>query len=126
MADSGLLYSRYMDDWVVIAPSRWKLRRVVQMVNRVLDSLLVKQHPDKTFTGRAERGFDFPGYHFAPDSLTVAGKTVQRFIERACRLYEQEPGEPLRSARLGAYVQRWLRWVRAGCRIDFFWFFFWW
>ncbi len=74
----------------------------------------MEQHPDKTFIGRAERGFDFLGYHFSPDGLSVAEKTVERFVERATRLYEQEPGEPCGSSRFGEYVTRWLRWVRGG------------
>ena len=41
-------------------------------------------------------------------------KTVDKFVDRALRLYEQEPGEPCASSRLGAYVQRWGRWVQAG------------
>ncbi|MCI5122498.1 MAG: hypothetical protein D3908_15180, partial [Candidatus Electrothrix sp. AUS4] len=40
----------------VIAPTRWKLRTAVAKVNRVLAALLLEQHPDKTFIGRAERG----------------------------------------------------------------------
>jgi len=114
MEESGLFYARYMDDWIVIAPSRWKLRKAVATENRVLDVLLVEQHPDKTFIGRAERGFDFLGYRFTPDGLGVAEKTVERFVERATRLYEQEPGEPCGSSRFGEYVKRWFCWVRAG------------
>ncbi len=64
------------------------------------------KHPDKTFIGRIEKGFDFLGYHFGPDGLSVAKKTVENFVARAIRLYEQEPGEALASARLGSYVQR--------------------
>jgi len=30
------------------------------------------------------------------------------------RLYEQEQGRPLRSAPLGLYVRRWIRWTGAG------------
>ncbi len=71
-------------------------------------------YPDKTFVGRIERGFDFLGYHFGPDGLSVAQKTVEQFVERAIRLYEQEPREALASARLGSYVQRWVRWAGAG------------
>ncbi len=37
--------------------------------------------------------------------------TVQNFLARAIRLYEQEPGEPFDSSRLGVYVQRWVRWA---------------
>ncbi|NER35842.1 MAG: hypothetical protein F6J93_17950 [Oscillatoria sp. SIO1A7] len=28
-----------MDDWVVLAPTRWKLRRAIRVVNRVLAEL---------------------------------------------------------------------------------------
>jgi hypothetical protein len=50
-----------------------------------MDDLKVKKHPDKTFIGRLERGFDFLGYHFAPTGLGVARITVERFIERVSR-----------------------------------------
>ncbi len=69
---------------------------------------------DKTFIGRIERGFDFLGYHFSPAGLTVAKETAARFVARAIRLYEQEPGKACASSRLGLYVRRWVRWVQAG------------
>lgn len=47
-------------------------------------------HPDKTFIGRIERGFDFLGYHFSTEGLTVAQKTIANFIKKASQLYEQE------------------------------------
>ncbi len=34
---------------------------------------------------------------------------IQTFLARAIQLYEQEPGEPFDSSRLGVYVQRWVR-----------------
>ena len=68
----------------------------------------------KTFIGRIERGFDFLGYHFSPAGLSVAQKTVDNFLQRALRLYEQEPGEPLDTSRLGAYVKRWAAWAKGG------------
>jgi hypothetical protein len=49
--------------------------------------------PDKTFIGRIERGFDFLGYHFGPEGLTMAASTIELFVEPALRLYGQEPGE---------------------------------
>ncbi len=39
---------------------------------------------------------------------------LKGFVARAIRLYEQEPGEALASARLGLYVRRWVRWAGAG------------
>ena len=35
----GLFYIRFMDDILVKAPTRWKLRRAVRAVNEVLASL---------------------------------------------------------------------------------------
>ncbi len=103
-----------MDDILVLSPTRWKLRKAVKAVNEVLGSLRMEKHPDKTFIGRIEKGFDFLGYHFNPAGLTVAHETFVRFVARATRLYEQEPGEALASARLGLYVRRWVRWAGAG------------
>ncbi len=58
MARSGQFYMRFMDDILVLAPTRWRLRKAV---NEVLGSLCLLKHPDKTFIGRTERGFDFLG-----------------------------------------------------------------
>ena len=58
MARSGQFYMRFMDDILVLAPTRWRLRKAV---NEVLGSLCLLKHPDKTFVGRTERGFDFLG-----------------------------------------------------------------
>jgi RNA-directed DNA polymerase len=52
----GLFYVRFMDDILVLAPTRWKLRGVVREVNRGLDCLGLEKHPEKTFIGRVERG----------------------------------------------------------------------
>jgi RNA-directed DNA polymerase len=62
----GLFYVRFMDDWVVLATTRWKLRQGIKIVDRTLDELAVEKHPDKTTIGRITRGFDFLGYHFSP------------------------------------------------------------
>ena len=111
MAKTGLFYARFMDDWVVLAPTRWKLRSAIRTINQILAVLKVEQHPDKTFIGRINRGFDFLGYRFQGDRLIgVARKTVTNFVERAFRLYEQ--GADL--YRIGEYVRRWLKWIGSG------------
>ncbi len=70
MEASGLFYVRFMDDILVLVPTRWRLRKAVKAVNEVLGSLWLLKHPDKTFVGRTERGFDFLDYHFGPEGLT--------------------------------------------------------
>ena len=110
MEATGLTYARFMDDWVILAPTRWKLRAAIRLVNETLAELKLRQHPDKTFIGRVSRGFDFLGYLFTPAALEVAQQAVERCVERVSRLYEQ--GADLIC--IGTYLRRWLCWARAG------------
>jgi len=104
-------YVRYMDDILILAKTRWKLKKAIKVLNQTFDELKLEKHPDKTTIGRVEKGFDFLGYHISPEGLSLAKKTVENFIGRAARLYEQEPREPYDSSRLGLYVGRWVRWL---------------
>lgn len=45
----------------------------------------LEKHPDKMYIGKIEKGFDFLGYHFSPEGLSVALKTVEQFVARAGR-----------------------------------------
>ena len=114
MAKSGLFYVRFMDDILVLAPTRSKLRGAVRAVNEVLASLRLEKHPDKTFIGKIERGFDFLGYRFGYRVLELAEATIERFIEQATRLYEQGRRERVKAPLLGRYVRRWLGWAIGG------------
>jgi len=106
-----LFYIRFMDDILILAPTRWQLRGAVKIVNQMLRALGLEKHPDKTFIGSIERGFDFLGYNFSPAGLGVAKKTIANFIEKASRLYEQERRAATAAAPLEMYVRRWLRWA---------------
>ena len=90
------------------------MRRAVQLVNQILGSLSLEKHPDKTFIGRIERGFDFLGYHFSRAGLRVAKKTIENFIEKVSRLYEQKRGSVSAGSALEMYVRRWLCWAEGG------------
>ncbi len=109
-----LFYVRFMDDILILAPTRWQLRGAVKVVNQTLGALNLEKHPDKTFIGRIERGFDFLGYHFSPAGLSVAEKTIENFIEKASRLYEQKRRAGSTATALEMYVRRWLRWTTSG------------
>lgn len=116
ISETGLFYVRFMDDILILAPTRWKLRRAVRLVNAILGSLGLEKHPDKTAIGRTDRGFDFLGYRFTGDRLTLAGSTLANFVERGNRLYEREQRRPKGKSSLGAYVKRWLAWASGGLR----------
>jgi hypothetical protein len=53
------------------------------VLNETLDELRLEKHPDKTAIGRIEKGFDFLGFHFSPEGLSVAEKTIEKFLVRA-------------------------------------------
>jgi Reverse transcriptase (RNA-dependent DNA polymerase) len=110
MAELGCCYTRFMDDWVILAPTRWRLRRAIRAVNEEMAGLRVVQHPDKTLIGWIARGFDFLGYWFSPAGLSVAAKTVERMVDRVSRLYEQGADDGC----IEAYLIRWWRWARSG------------
>jgi len=110
VAEMGLFYARFMDNWVILAPTRWKLRRAIKVVNQTLAELKVEKHPDKTFIGRIERGFDFLGYRFSSAGLGIAPQTIERFKARMARLHEQGADE----VRIGQYAERWWRWRGLG------------
>lgn len=110
MAEMGCFYVRYMDDWVILAPTRWKLRKAIKAVNGVMADLRVEKHQDLTFVGRISRGFDFLGYWFSLSGLGVALKKVERCLVKVSRLYEQGASV----GRIGEYLGRWWQWVRGG------------
>jgi hypothetical protein len=115
MEATGLIYARFMDDWVILAPTRWSLRRAIVVVNETLRELRVEQHPDKTFIGRIQRGFTFLGYWITAKGVTgVAPSAWEGFQERVVRLYEQGAPQEETKRRIGQYVRRWKRWVVSG------------
>ena len=46
--------------------------------------------------------------------MGAAHRAFVRFVARATRLYEREPGEACASTRLGLVVRRWIAWAGAG------------
>jgi hypothetical protein len=105
---------------IVLAPTRWKLRAAIRVVNQALAELKVQQHPDKTFVGRISRGFDFVGYSFSKAGLVgVAEQTIVLCVERTNQFYEQGADTMC----IVDYVRRWRRRVRSGldgCEFDVF------
>jgi len=108
MARHKIVYVRYMDDWVILSPNRGGLRRAIVSMNRALNNLELEQHPDKTFIGRVERGFDFLGVHFNRQGCRVSAPALTSFTARSTRLYERGAS----TRRIGGYVRRWIEWYK--------------
>lgn len=69
------------------------------------------KHPDKTWIGKIDRGFDILGYQHTLAGCRPAQDTRRRFLRRLTRPYEQDAD----NQRIGAYQERWWRWVCGGC-----------
>ena len=98
---------------LILASTRWKLKRAIRVLNQTFNELKLVKHPDKTLLGRTERGFDFLGYHFSPKGVSLAKKTIANFIVKALRLYEQEPPHN-KMRRFGEYARKWTVWASGG------------
>ncbi len=88
MEGLDVFYALYMDDWVVLAETRWKLKQAVKGAHEALEILKVEKHPFKTFVGWVVRGFDFLGYRFTPssaDGLEIAGQTINNHVDKIAR-----------------------------------------
>jgi RNA-directed DNA polymerase len=105
-------YVRYMDDFVLLARTRWQLRHAIAQLHEILRGLGLRVHrKEKVFIGAATKGFDFLGYQFHPRrKLRASRESLRRLRERARRLHEQ--GADTR--RLREYVVRWWRWFMGG------------
>lgn len=107
----GIKYQRYMDDFLIFAPARHKLKAVLRTLYSVLDTLKLTVHPDKRYIGKTQKGGDFLGYRIHPGrKLRPARQSLNRLLERAHRLFEQGANEH----RFRGYVWRWY----LGCMVD--------
>ena len=108
-----VLYTRYMDDFVILCKSRWQLKKAIAKMHRVLETLKLTVHPDKRFIGKTIRGFDFLGIQFQQGrKLRPSKESYRRLRINARRLH----GQGVDHNQLLQYVMRWQRWIFAGLK----------
>lgn len=66
----GILYRRFMDDFVILATTRWRLRRAIRLVHQIPGELKMQVHETKRCIGRTIQGFDFPLVYYPSFSKT--------------------------------------------------------
>ncbi|HGN0870400.1 reverse transcriptase (RNA-dependent DNA polymerase) [Providencia alcalifaciens] len=110
-----VFYARYMDDFLLLTRTRWQLRRGIGQLADFFNLSGFERHPDKTQTGRIEKGFDWLGIWFGAEGPTVSSRALNNHRERRVRLFEQARNSGLskREAeyRVQAYAARWKRWA---------------
>lgn len=79
-------YIRYMDDVLLLAPTRWVLRRAVRDLKHELEDYGFTLHPDKTRFGYTERDFDWMRLWFTESGVqTFAPRTISKHREQWSR-----------------------------------------
>lgn len=104
-------YARYMDDFILLAPTRWTLRRAVRDLKQFLNTFGFTLHPDKTQLGKTERGFDWMGLWFKEHGIhSIAPRAIEKHRLQCHRLYEQirHLNKNVQAARMALYRRRWL------------------
>ena len=112
-----IYYARYMDDFMVLTRTRWRLRQCVVKLNAYFELGGFQQHPEKTYIGRISHGMDWLGAEFNAHGTTgVAPRALKHHRERCLRLYEQSCRQGLTHEeamqRMQTYRDRWLKWAR--------------
>ena len=112
--DKRIVYVRYMDDFVVLAKTRWHLKKAIAKIHRITCDLKLHLHRRfKCFIGRTDKGFDFLGYTIHPQRrLRPSSVSLERLMTRARRLYEQGGSKE----RLWEYVTHWHRSLHGGLK----------
>ncbi|WP_420919335.1 reverse transcriptase domain-containing protein [Vibrio navarrensis] len=109
----NLYYARYMDDFIILTKSRWHLRRAVRRLNCHFTAFHFEQHPNKTFIGKIDKGFDWMGFCFTHNGCTkIAPRALNNHLLKLRRLYEQIRKLPTlqQAIRMTSYIIRWHRW----------------
>ncbi|HDX8594260.1 TPA: transposase [Aeromonas dhakensis] len=111
-ARGELYYARYMDDFIVLARTRWRLRDAVRRLNGYLAADGFSQPPAKTWIGRLDRGIDWlGGWYTTQGRVGIAPNALQRYRTKSLRLYEQtlRAGNPETECqrRVRGYFKRW-------------------
>lgn len=98
-------YIRFMDDWLVLVKTKRQLRRLIKITHRLLSSLKIKMHPDKTYFGAVKKGFDFLGLHFG-EPARIAEACIKNHREKSALRYAQGATQ----SSIEMYKRRWVAW----------------
>lgn len=56
----AVFYIRYVDDIVILAKTRWKLKTAIKLMHQTIETLKLKMHrKEKRLIGRTDKGFSF-------------------------------------------------------------------
>jgi len=111
-----IFYLHYVDDIVILAKTRWKLRTAIKLMYKTLETLKLQVHyHEKRFIGKTQEGFSFLGYFFKKGrKLRPSKESLNRFARRAGQLIEQGSCVNI----LLSYARRYFSYIHAGLKFS--------
>jgi CRISPR-associated protein Cas1 len=92
--DAGLKLVRYADDFVVLAKSKSRIEAAQALVDRLLETMGLELHPDKTRITNFQQGFHFLGHTFVR-SLIIQDQGKATDGKRMKRMGAAEKESPI-------------------------------
>jgi hypothetical protein len=124
MQKNKFTYARYIDDLVVLTPTKAMLKKTIKVTYQALKPWGYQLHTnEKTFIGKIIKGFDFCGFRLNYTKIILAKACLAKFEKRLSALYEQLSKSKSSSykntftttallKKIELYVWRFERWVR--------------
>jgi retron-type reverse transcriptase len=132
MVDEGFRYSRYSDDIIVWGRSHEESISAKKRVEEFVKKMKLELHPGKTFLVTPDEPYDYLGYTFRGDSITISDKSFEHLTSWVRRVikkgrYQKREMRRLSEAKAlraviedfqsGTNVQRVVSWLRYFQRI---------
>lgn len=108
-------YLRYMDDFLILYPSKQKLHQIKQKIGIFLqEKLNLKLHPKKVNVFQVKNNICFLGYRHFIDYRLLKKDTVKRFIKRT-KIYKKRLSTGLMTQeKFNDSLQSWLAYAQFG------------
>lgn len=112
MDKQHITYVRFMDDWVILAPTRSRLKVYIRLMYQALNRLKLNIHPDKTRMGRIGKGITFLGFVFHnKPRMELSTIAIAKFISLIRQFANLRIFQNIIDQRL-EYFNRYIGWLR--------------
>ena len=87
LAKHGYIFVRYADDFLVLAKSTSDIEKAQEIVRDTIENVLkLNLEPNKTKVTTFKQGFDFLGFAFSTNGVSMATKSVERLKDKVRKL----------------------------------------
>ena len=87
LANQGYIFVRYADDFLVLSKSTSDIEKAHEIVQNTLENVLkLSLQPEKTKVTTFKEGFDFLGFTFSTNGISIRAKSVEKLKDKIRKL----------------------------------------